>query len=336
MTNEELITVVVPIYHVEKYLDDCLTSIVEQTYSNIEIILIPQPGGDECETICRKYEQKDNRVSVYPQTICDLSHARNVGILKASGQIVSFVDSDDIIDRRFIEKLYNLMKDKNADIVQCASYAFIDKEAIVQKVDRNYIDEYTGVEMCYTLPVCKYGSDSGVIQTKLYKATLFEKIRFPEGRLNEDGAVNYKLYWNSSKVVVTGEKLYFYRSQREDSIIHTVSNRLCEDSLITAKECFEFYCEKGNRYLSDYAAYTYGNALIRARLYIKNQEDNLNSWRETQSQILITICQSEYISILKKIIARIGYISPTIWGFIWSMRKKIREIIEWKIKGEKK
>lgn len=331
----ELITVVVPIYKVEKYLESCLDSILAQSYQNLEILLVPQPGGDLCEEICRKYEKQDGRIHVIPQSFCDLSHARNIGIENAKGRFIAFIDSDDMIDPDFIRNLYQLLVERKADIAQCSSYAFLEESAICQKIDKPFIHEHSGKDMCYGLMANRYGTDAGVIQTKLYKTSLFHNIRFPEGRLNEDGAVNYKLYWKSGKIVVTGQKLYYYRSQRPGSIIHTVSDRLCRDTLISARECCEFYQGKDD-YLYASARYCLCNNIIRARYQMKHQKEYVDGLKQEQRKSMKVVMHAKAIRLDKKILTELGYLSPGLWMQIWKARDKARKFYEWRIKGAKK
>lgn len=331
----ELITIVVPIYKVEKYLADCLDSIVSQSYSNMEIILVPQPGGDICEEICRKYEKSDERIQVFPQTYCDLSHARNTGIEHAHGEFIAFIDSDDMIHPDFISELYALCVGYGADIAQCCSYAFVDERNIGQRIDKTFLNIHSGKEMCYKLTENLYGTDAGVIQTKLYRKKLFDQIRFPEGRQNEDGATNYWLYWNAEKIIVTGRKLYYYRSQRPDSIIHTISDRLCKDTVISARECCEFYKEK-DKYLYEFAQYCLCNSIIRARYHVKNEEKYLKDLKHEQRESMKNVLASHNISFSKKLLTELGYLSPRQWMRLWNARGKARKFYEWRIKGARK
>lgn len=331
-----LISVIVPIYKVEKYLPQCLDSIINQTYKELEIILVPQPGGDECETICREYEKIDSRIIVCTQKMCDLSHARNVGIDCANGGYIAFVDSDDILDCHFIEYLFCLAQKHDADIVQCSSYAFLDEKVISNKIDYEFEKEYSGKGMCYVLANNMYGSDSGVIQTKLYDIKLFQNIRFPEGRVNEDGATNYKLYWNARKVVVTGHKLYYYRSQRKGSIIHTRSDRLYRDAIISSIERQQFFANTHEKALYEYATYMLYNDIIRAQCLINNDPIYCHKLNALKKDLLYEIKDASYLGLKKKNLARLGWVSPKMWIRIWDGRNRWRHFVEWKIKGEKK
>lgn len=331
-----LITIVVPIYKVEAYLEECLKSIISQTYRELQILLIPQPGGDECERICREYEKKDGRITVIPQSVCDLSHARNIGIENAKGEYIAFIDSDDFIDVHFVEKLYGLLIKHGADIVQCRSYAFMDAGNVVYKIDEEYEDVYSGRQMCEALLRNKYGSDTGVIQTKLYKISLFDAINFPEGKVNEDGATNYKLYWAADKAVVTGYKLYYYRSQRKGSIIHTISDRLLRDSVRFSIERVQFFYGLGEQKLYELAAYILVNDITRARLAVREDLSYIDSLKRQQKELLPVVTKSRNISCMKRFLVRIAYISPEAWKFFWMCRNKLRKFVEWNVKGVRK
>lgn len=330
----KIVTIVIPAYKVEKYLGKCVESVIHQEYTDLDIILVPQPGGDECEAICREYEGKDKRIRVFPQEYCDLSNARNVGIENAIGEYIAFIDSDDLVSRKFISRLVQIMQEDDADIVQCTSYAFVDEKQISHRINGDFIHVHTGKEMCYKLAESVYGSDAGVIQTKLYKKNLFDNIRFPNGRLNEDGATNYQLYWNANRVAVTGEKLYFYRSKRKDSIIHTISDRLCKDTLISSRERCSYFMEK-DIYLYTQAVYLLNNDLTRARNIVKKKEDR-KVLKEEQKLCNSILKNSTNISRKRFILARFSYLFPKGWMFTWKMRKRYREFVEWKIKGARK
>lgn len=333
---EELITVIIAVYKGEKYISKCLDSILRQSYSNLEIILVPQPGGDISESICREYEKRDGRIRVLPQTMCDLSHARNYAISNAKGKYVVFVDQDDMVNERYVEILYETLIKYDADISICRSYAFIDENNISLRINENYENVHSGREMCVNLLKGTYGSDIGVIQTKLYKRGLFDNIQFPEGNLNDDGGTNYRIYWPAEKVVVIGQKLYYYRSQRKDSITHMKSDKRYRDTIISSRKRCCFYKEKGEQWLYDYAVYTLCNDIIRARYFVRNDADYVNALKCEQKEQLRLIQKSDNISKTKKVLSVLGYKSPQIWMTIWKARRKYNHFVEWKIKGARK
>ena len=116
---EQLVSIIVPIYNVEKYIKECIDSIINQTYKNLEIILVDDGSPDCCPKICDEYSKKDKRIKVIHKENGGLSSARNAGLDVAKGEYVSFIDSDDVVDEKFIETLYNLCIENNCDISEC-------------------------------------------------------------------------------------------------------------------------------------------------------------------------------------------------------------------------
>lgn len=213
LKRNPLISVVVPIYKVERYLNACVDSIVNQTYSNLEIILVDDGSPDRCPKICDEYAKQDNRIRVIHQENGGLSAARNAGIDIASGVFLTFIDSDDFIARDYVERLYKGIVDFHADI-SIASFCTFTKvdELEIQSNELPFV-EITRDE-CFR----RYGSLNAELSmpfisacNKLYKKDLFALIRFPIGKLYEDAFSTYKLLDKAKKVVFTPSKLYFYR-----------------------------------------------------------------------------------------------------------------------------
>ena len=178
--NNELISIIVPCYNVEKYVEKCINSLINQTYSNIEIILVNDGSTDNTLNILKKIKNKDDRIVLIDQPNTGLSGARNTGLKKSKGKIVSFVDSDDFVDKYFIEKLYVNMITNSADISSC-DYVFINENNNIwnnskRKKEKNYSnfdalkDMFSGKQL---LEVMTWN--------KLYKKSLFvdNNIEFP-------------------------------------------------------------------------------------------------------------------------------------------------------------
>lgn len=213
---DELITIIVPIYNVENYLQRCVNSILTQTYTNIEIILVNDGSPDNCGVICDEYSKIDSRIKVLHKDNGGLSDARNAGLEIAQGYYVTFIDSDDWISNEYVEKLHTLLKDSNADISIC-NFIKTSKEDFVNEDSEEIIYEYSNSQA-----LMKFFDDFYVQMViacgKLYKIKLFREINFPIGKLHEDEFTTYKLIYNADKVVLTTAQLYYYW-QREDSIM---------------------------------------------------------------------------------------------------------------------
>lgn len=215
MENFPLISIIVPIYNVEKYLAKCVQSILHQSYDNLEIILIDDGSTDTSPIICDQLSARDNRILVVHQANGGLSSARNAGLDRATGDYIGFVDSDDWIEEDMYMTLLTAAKEYNADIAICTH--FVDKEKETIPVNNTgehkiYSREEALKELFKDKLIKNYAWN------KLYKKELFTNIRFPIGRFFEDIAVIYKLFNQASKVVLICESKYHYLL-RHDSII---------------------------------------------------------------------------------------------------------------------
>lgn len=206
---EALISVIVPVYKVEDYLGRCVESILAQTYKNIEILLVDDGSPDKCPQICEEYAKKDKRIRVIHQENKGLSGARNTGIDHARGEYLAFVDSDDKWSPHFLESLYRALKETGAEISQCR-WEYMHGDEITEAYDPHAPRTcFTGREMLANLYI-QTGAYYVVAWNKLYKATLFEKIRYPEGKIHEDEATTYRLFDCAKKCVFVDNALYGY------------------------------------------------------------------------------------------------------------------------------
>lgn len=237
-----LISVIIPVYQVAPYLERCIGSVIDQTYHNLEIILVDDGSTDGSGKICDEYAGKDSRIKVIHQKNRGLSEARNRGIDIAGGEYLSFVDSDDWIDQRFIKVMYGISDEAGCDIVQCNFQNVIDDCSEGDKREGSYTvyspEEFSAAT--YTLLSWK----CNLAWNKLYKATLFEGIRYPTGKIHEDEFTTYKLIWRAERIAVTNTRLYFYR-QRTDSIMGSAYSLKRLDAGTAYQERERFYQEKG-------------------------------------------------------------------------------------------
>lgn len=207
---EELISVVVPIYMVEAYLERCIRSIVNQTYRNLEIILVDDGSKDKCPKICDIWAKKDSRIVVIHRENGGLSAARNSGIDIAKGEYIAFVDSDDFIAEDFIECLYGACKETGSEIAQCR-YEYVSGDVVTKskEVGVEPMETFSGREMIVGMS-WKDGAYNVVAWNKLYRRNLFENVRYPEGRIHEDEATTHKLFYNAKQVAFVYRFLYGY------------------------------------------------------------------------------------------------------------------------------
>lgn len=216
--SEDLISVIVPVYNVEEYLEKCINSIRNQTYNNLEIIIVNDGSTDSCADICKDLATRDHRIKLINQENKGLSCARNAGIDAAGGKYIGFVDSDDFISETMYENLYNSISRHQASIATCGRYIF-KSDICEKKYGWDKEQEFSNI-MAFDNILKGNGMDVAAWD-KLYKAELFDKIRFPEGEVHEDTAIIYRLLYESNLVVHTGTYEYYYR-QRNGSITQSV------------------------------------------------------------------------------------------------------------------
>ncbi|MBR5564908.1 MAG: glycosyltransferase [Roseburia sp.] len=234
-----LVTVIVPIYNVEEYLPRCVDSIIEQTYRNLEIILVDDGSTDTCVKICDEYEKKDERIIVVHKKNGGLSDARNVALDIAKGDYITLVDSDDYLKEDYVEYLYSLLTENQADIATCELKKVYDGEELEEcQEDIEVIDGVSALEcMLYQRKVAPCAV------CKLYKRELLDTIRYPKGIYYEDLATIYRILLQGCKVVI-GKKQKYYYYQRRNSIMNQTFNEKKLHRLYVTEELKEYVEER--------------------------------------------------------------------------------------------
>lgn len=201
-----LISIVVPVYQVEPYLKRSIESILRQTYQNIEIILVSDFAPDQCGRICDDFAKKDQRVKVIHKEHGGLSAARNAGLDIVSGEYIGFVDSDDWIEPDMYEYLINGIKKTNADISICSFWEEHSYTARVVGTKANtLLDRSEAIRDLVTT-----NGITNTVWNKLYHRSLFDEIRFPEGRLSEDSATTYRIFAKADTICILTDPKYHY------------------------------------------------------------------------------------------------------------------------------
>ena len=215
--KNELISIIVPVYNVEEYLDRCIQSVLNQSYKNIEIILVDDGSTDKSLEICNKYK-KETKIKVFHKKNGGLSSARNFGMKKIKGKYIYFLDSDDYISINTIEILYNSLKNNNGDI-SCAKELFVYDSVTNLEANKDFgVINYTSENALESILYMNGISNSAC--NKLYKKELFNNIIFPEGKLYEDLGCIYKVIGKANKIVFNNVFLYNYYI-RKGSITHS-------------------------------------------------------------------------------------------------------------------
>lgn len=301
-----LVSVIVPVYNVAPYLEECLDSVVGQTYRNLEIIVVDDGSTDGSGAVCDEYAKKDGRIQVIHQPNRGLSAARNVGLDVAKGDHISFVDSDDAVSPVFIEALLSA----GADVAQCASCR--NAEGLNRENRRPAFEYLTNVEASERLQFDSTG-DAIVVWNKLYRRGLFDTIRFPEGKQHEDEFVTYRVLWDAGQVAVTGELLYYYR-QRSGSTTNRGFSRGSLDAIEALEGRSMFYREQEEDYL---AVLTDAVACHRLR-NIKNDiyrafPEDAPFWRKHMHGHYATVMKCPQVSMQKKMALTIQMVSPWLY-----------------------
>lgn len=238
--EDKLISVIVPVYNIKEYVEKCIKSIIGQTYSNLEIMLVDDGSTDGSGEICDKYALQDDRIIVMHKSNGGLSDARNYAIDRAHGELFAFVDGDDWIHPQMYELMYNIIEQENVDIVTCwfeqKNPDFVRQSYTVDDLD---VRQLTGAEALSDIEVPLV-----VAWNKLYKREVFDEIRYPKGKLHEDEFIIHRLFYRCSKIAVINQALYFY-TIRDNSIVAQMTPQRIHDALEAFSDRVEFADEKG-------------------------------------------------------------------------------------------
>lgn len=239
MNNYPLISLIIPCYNAEQTLKKCLTSVIEQSYSNVEIIIVDDGSTDGTSKIYEEFKNTDERITIISQDNSGVSKARNKGVKAATGAYICFVDSDDWVETNYCSELYHLLVTENADIaIVEASYEDQNGKVVFDKPisDEKVFDGKRALSLLL---------EDKVIQShpwgKLYKAPFLKKVNFPENiKCFEDYSTLFKIFDKAVKVVRTNDKLYHY-IQHDDSLSHNLSPETAYYFYLAIMEVFKFY-----------------------------------------------------------------------------------------------
>lgn len=314
----DLITIIVPIYNVEKYLQRCIDSLINQTYYNIEILLINDGSKDNSLSICKKNSLKDIRIKLISQENHGLAYTRNIGIQYAAGKYIMFVDSDDYIHPQMVEILHRNLKKENAEISSCGhleiyTNGFTD---ILNKkrIYKNYTPEEALQVFLFTHEI------DVVCWNKLFLKSLFDNIYFPEKKLFEDHYTIYKILDKAHKIVFDSTPLYYY-CKRNDSIggnKYSTKNLQLKDAI--EEEC-KYIISHHPAIQSDikigeiFWLIVLYNKMMLANQIDKKFEHNL---QKKIKKHIILIIKSNHINKIKKIQFLSFFINKSLYKFLYT------------------
>ena len=245
MEPQTLISIIVPVYNAEKFLEKCVDSIVEQTYQSLEIILVDDGSTDHSPEICDQLSRKDPRILVIHQKNAGVSAARNAGIGYARGEYLAFIDGDDYISPYMMEHLYSRIVEDHSEVAVCG-YRKVDEEGYelsVATIPDAIVSGPQAIRM-------HYNQTAGIMMIpvdKLYHRKLFETVRFPLGKRCEDEATFYRILDLCDRVSILAEPLYFY-VQHEDSFMGREYSVERLDGVEAFYDRYMFYRDHGERY----------------------------------------------------------------------------------------
>ena len=215
MNNMDLVSVIIPVYNVENFLDRCVESVVSQSYDNLQIILVDDCSTDNSGMICDSWQKKDKRIEVIHKVNGGLSDARNFGLDAVRGEYVTLIDSDDYVDTEYITYLYNLIDNYKCSI-SISSY-YVSKVSGNEDCGKGFKDGILDTAEAIARMLCDEGFSVSAC-SKLYKKDIFDGIRYPVGKLCEDNGTTYKLIMKAEKIAFGHESHYYY-CIRTDSIM---------------------------------------------------------------------------------------------------------------------
>ncbi|MFT4412573.1 glycosyltransferase family 2 protein [Fredinandcohnia humi] len=314
------ISIIVPVYNLEHLLQKCIDSILSQTFTNFELILVNDGSTDNSGKLCDEFAKHDSRVKVIHKENGGTASCRNVGIKAAKGRYIGFVDNDDYINKYMFEILYNTAIKHSSDIVVC-NFRKVDEdsqtnlEELSSDIRIQHLTRIESLNKLYTDDfltfICPWN--------KLYNKYLFEDIEYELGNINDDETVAHKLLYKSKKTTYLNAELYYY-VQRKGSQIHSAFHvkRLCKVYALKDREIFfkninetELHQKALKQYMEKFFWYYY---LAKSRL--NDVEDELKKLKHTFDHSLIDLLKHPEISWKQKVMCVLFSINPNLYEFI--------------------
>lgn len=292
--SSTLVSIIIPVYNVVPYLKQALDSVINQSYRNLEIIIVEDGSTDGSSDICEEYAKKDDRIRLIHQENKGLSAARNRGLDIMTGFAVAFLDPDDALHPDYIQAMLNAMKHENVDMVVCkytihyttGNLEVTEKDRIFPFLQPGVIERKTVIHALIT------GTLNNYVWNKLYKSNLWDRIRFLEGHVYEDVEIDYRISSCCEKVYVMEQALYLYR-KHFGSITHTVTLRNCQDRLLSYNRVLSYIQENIPAIFSDEQLFMWKQKMVKNMviLYLKAEgikETNRDVFcNELKRQIII-------------------------------------------------
>lgn len=317
--NTPLISIIVPVYNVELYLEKCIKSLLKQTYPNFEIVLVDDGSKDNSGKICDQYSKEFCAIKTIHQKNGGLSSARNTGIKNSRGEYITFVDSDDYVFENYLSCLYGLIEKYDANM-SCAQMTYTDNDNKPTHIDKCYNAEQMIESMCYRLDGIGVSACA-----KLYKKELVLKELFPEGMLFEDLATTHRRIHAAEKIAISYDKIY-YVLQREGSIRHSpITEKSLNDGMTAGKLLISFV-EKNYSGIKQSAEYRYA---IKCMEYLQifpyfGNEEKEKMVRTELRKYFKSILYNKKVKTSIKIAYLISISNKKASHLMWKTREKLR------------
>lgn len=339
---KDKISIIVPVYNVEKYLKYCLDSILEQSYKNLEIILVDDGSTDGCGKICDEYALRDNRIKVLHKINGGLADARNKGLKFATGNYIGFIDSDDYIYPTFYEELYEIMQKYNSDIAECEFMRInvenieeckkiIETENENKVVLENINNNIESLSLLYG-PRLKPYLKKVVVWNKLYKKSILNNIIFPVGKLHEDEYTTFRIVYQAKKIASTNRVLHGYMQTSNSIMRREIMQKRIEDNLDAYNKSSDFFAnineeieiKSRRRYLEncvELAGKVYnsnGKQKEQQLIFISNlYKENYELYISRIKEVTIDEKEQEIVKLLIEAYENmkdVGSLMPEYWG----------------------
>ena len=326
----DLISIIVPVYNVEQFIDRCIKSLINQTYRNIEMIFVDDGSTDQSLVLCQKAAKKDDRIKVFHQDYKGVSASRNYGLARADGNYIMFLDGDDEAAPNYVEKLYATLKENDLDIAQCCLIRVKNGCRVNELPVEDGVKRFSGIEMqmrifnrdrYFTMCLCG----------KIFKKELFEGLRFPEGRINEDESLIYLLMYRAKYVGVIDDYLYYYH-YNGDSITEKPYNIHRLDSFYMLEEKYAFYKSKGHTDFANKTASEYFSQMCVVFMHKFSDTSEQKKIFDKAVEIYVkdrkTILEDADLPFGKKVFVKLSYLSVRflkVYGCLLSKYLSLRK-----------
>ncbi|MCR2822025.1 glycosyltransferase family 2 protein [Lederbergia panacisoli] len=312
-----IISIIVPVYNVQSYLPRCINSILDQTFSDFELLLINDGSTDNSGNICDEYSKKDSRIIVIHKENGGVSSARNVGIDAAKGEYLAFIDSDDFIHQKMYEILYQIASNYSSDVVVCDFLKVQNENVSLHNAGYN-IKHFTNIQALNELYTNNYKNAQKwvFLWNKLYKRNLFNDVKFPDGKIYEDELVAHKILY-SCQILTYIDMPFYYYLQRSGSYIGSKFSRKKFDRIYALIDRVNYFKMINQQSLHDKALKHFIDVFFwyyaKAKFELHGINKDLKNLKRILNQNLINILKNPLIGWKQKVFITLFVINPSIY-----------------------